>query len=199
MKFYFLMLILITQTALGQSRYEDNEDPFKTEIDKNIFRTLLSLSTDNQFSIQINFEHQIYKSFTFFLKAGPAISRSKIFFPNDYGEYRFAFSAIASGELRYYFNLKRRIRLEKTTRNFSASYLSLEPFVTSKSLLIINNNGGEPKNANKGVYINLGFQKQVHKTYYHAFFGTRFGGKIYENSVDVSDIIHLGIGIGGIL
>ena len=97
MKFYFLILILITQTSLGQSGYEDNEDPFKTEIDKNIFRTLLSLSTDNQFSIQINFEHQIYKSFTFFLKAGPAISRSKIFFPNDYREYRFAFSAIASG------------------------------------------------------------------------------------------------------
>ena len=71
MKFYFLILILITQTALGQSRYEENEDPFKTEIDKNIFRTLLSLSTDNQFSIQINFEHQIYKSFTFFFKNRP--------------------------------------------------------------------------------------------------------------------------------
>lgn len=172
-------------------------DHYKSEINKNIFRVLLGFSSDNGGSFIAMYEHRVHQAFTVVVKAGPACMKDG-FWIDSIGntKYRFAFNVIASGELRYYFNLQRRIRLEKTTRNFSAGYFSLEPFVTSKTLFFIYKGEGEINPGNAGVYINVGYQKQFKKRYFNVYFGTRLPGKVYSNSVDVSDIIHFGVTIG---
>lgn len=198
MRYYFLFLLLITQLAFCQVNSPKDAYYNKWEIDKDIFRIMMTLSTDASLSFTGFYEREIKRPFTVVLKAGPAITREYLstdVWGDD--EYRWTLNAIAAGELRYYFNLNRRIKHEKTTRNFSAGYLSLEPYVLSKSLLILNRLDAEDKSGSAGAYINIGFQKQVNATTcYGAFFGTRFPGKIYSHSVDVLDIIHGGITIG---
>jgi hypothetical protein len=197
MKFHFLLLLLISQRAICQFIPPGEQDLHKMEINKNIFRVLMTTLIDESFAFTGCYEREIFKPFTIVVNAGPYISWDEnLRGARDYNQYRWTLKAVASCELRYYFNLRRRIRLEKTTRNFSAGYLSLEPFVASKSLIILNRSGAEPKPGNKGVFINIGYQKQFRRTYFNAFFGTRFGGRVYENSVDVFDIIQGGLAIG---
>ncbi|MEP7107639.1 MAG: hypothetical protein ABI760_06640 [Ferruginibacter sp.] len=193
----FLLFLLLTPHITNCQPVPGDNDPHKMEIEKNIFRELLTLSIDGSLAVTGCYEHEIYRPFTVVVKAGPSFGREEIL-NNIWGneQYRFTLSGVASCELRYYYNLGRRIRLEKTTRNFSAGYLSLEPFVVSKSIILINKAEAETKPSHAGVYINIGLQKQINRTYFNAFFGTRFGGKIYETSVTVFDIIHGGATIG---
>jgi hypothetical protein len=131
------------------------------------------------------------------LKAGPAFNKQHTMtdaFGTD--QYKWTMNAVVSGEVRYYFTLLRRIKHQKTVKNFSAGYFSLEEMMQSKPLVIINKSGTETLSGNNSSYINLGYQKQVKLTYYNIFFGTRFPGKIYENSTDIFDILHGGITIG---
>jgi hypothetical protein len=194
MKIFLLSLFIIPQLAICQVNLLKYEDPYKMDIDKHIFRLLCTFTTGENLLFAACYEHEIKGPFTMVLKAGPSI-----FADDNSVDYGIALAATASGELRYYFNLNRRIKYEKTIRNFSAGYLSLEPFVISKSLTILNDSGVEEKPASAGAYLNIGFQRQVKRSYVNVFFGTRFFGRIYSNSVDVFDIIQGGVAFGLVL
>lgn len=198
MKFLLIVALLITQNAFCQFAPSEEADLHKMEINKDIFRVMMTTSIDASLTFSGCYEHSIFKSLTAVVKAGPSISWEDNFNDAiDYNEYRWFLKVVASAELRYYYNLRRRIRLEKTTRNFSACYFSLEPFLKSRSLIILNKYGAESKPGKAGIYINIGYQKQVRRTYLNAFFGTRFFGNIYSNSVDVfDDILQVGVTIG---
>jgi hypothetical protein len=189
MKIFILFLFIIPQLAICQVDPLKYEDPYKMDIDKHIFRLLCTFTLGRSLLFTGCYEHEIKRPFTVVVKAGPSI-----FAGDNSADDGIALAAIASGELRYYFNLNRRIKHEKTIRNFSAGYLSLEPFVISKSLTILNDSGAEEKPASAGVYINIGFQRQVKRSYVNVFFG-----KIYSNSVDVFDIIQGGVAFGHVI
>lgn len=172
-------------------------DTYKDEIDKNIFRVMMTLALDESLAIKACYEHEIYKPLSFLLKAGPSFSRKSI--SNDaFGNEQYAWSlrAVASDEIRCYYNLKRRVRHEKTIRNFSGYYISLEPFVISNPLIIVNDPNSELSNGKAGIYLNIGFQKQVSHFYFNAFLGTRFFGQIYSNSNSFLDVLPAGVTIG---
>ena len=190
MKFYFFFLLFCFQRAISQGITPGNEDPYKMEIQKNIFRGTLALMF-TELRAMVSYEREIFKPFTLVLKTGPSLRTD-----NSSPENEIELAATASGELRYYFNLRRRIKHNKTVRNFSAGYLSLEPFVISKPLIISDQPGDDERAAQAIVYINIGAQKQFKRFYLNAFFGTPFFGRIYSNSVDVFDIIQGGIVIG---
>lgn len=199
MKSLFFLLLLLPILAVSQvgRKVEKEIDPNKMEIDKNIFRILLSLSSDTKLALNGSYEREIIKPLTLVFKAGPAFNREDLF-TGTYGneDYKWLVKLIGSGELRYYFNLKRRIKLEKTSRNFSACYFSLEELISSKPFIVINDNGEKPLPASSSLYINLGYQHQFKNSYANIFFGTKFPGKAYDNSVDVFDLVHGGIVIG---
>lgn len=196
MKCLVLFFLLIPQMSFCQNNLLEDED-YKVEIEKDIFRVLMALKTDPGLSITACYEREIKRPFTFFLQAGPFFSREYLF-TDAFGDEQYVWyaRAQASAEVRYYFNLFRRIKHKKITQNFSADYFSIEPYVSSKTLIILNKFYGENKRGLSGAYINWGYQKQVKVTCIGAFFGTRFPGKIYSNSVDVFDIIHGGITVG---
>lgn len=192
--FYLIPVLVNAQLTIHEKK---EADPYKMEISKDIFRVNLSLATDAKFSPHAAYERELFRPFTLLLKAGPAFDRDYLFtdiWGNE--QYKWFLNFAASGELRYYFSLGRRIKHEKTVKNFSGPYLSLEEAVWSKPLIILNKTGDEVLKGSYGTFINLGYQKQVGLTYYNIFFGTKFPGKIYEQSTDAFDIIHAGIGIG---
>lgn len=195
---FFLVLFLPILAASQVGKKNDNEtDPNNMEINKNIFRIIMSLSSDTKLALNGSYEREIIKPLSIVFKAGPAFSREDLF-TGTYGneDYKWLMNLIASGELRYYFNLKRRIKLQKTSKNFSATYLSLEELLISKPIIVINNRGQKTAPGSSSLYINIGYQHQFKKSYGNIFFGTKFPGKAYDNSVDVFDLIHGGIVIG---
>gem|GEM_PF-6215326 len=199
MKYLILLVLLFPLLAISQTSIDrsDELEPGKTEINKNIFRVLMSLSTDTRFSVTGSYEREIMKPFSLVLKAGPAFSKEYITTdPFGTEKHRWLLSLAASGEFRYYFNLSHRLKNQRTIQNYSGWYFSLEELLQTKPILIINKSGDETLSAGNRTYLNIGFQKQDKQTYYNFFAGTRFPGKIYENSVDVFDIIHGGITIG---
>jgi len=195
----FLLVLLFPFLAIAQV-VKDNSagiDPDKMKIDKNIFRVLLSLSTDTKFSITGSYEREIKRPLTVFFKAGPAIDRaSQGTDVNGTEQYRYIFNAIASGELRYYYNLNRRARLEKTIRNFSAFYLSIEEQLVSKPVFIMNKTGTEVLKGRTSAFVNIGYQYQKNTTFYNIYFGTRFPGQIYSNIPVGIELLHGGITVG---
>ncbi|MBC7886776.1 MAG: hypothetical protein H7Z13_02735 [Ferruginibacter sp.] len=198
MKFLFFLLLFVPPAAICQVVSND-VDIHKMEIDKDIFRAMVTFSIDEGVALAGCYEHEIYQPFTVVVKAGPSLSRAEIttgiWADKDYRQGLFM---AASCELRYYYNLKRRIRLERTTRNFTASYLSLEPFAISKPLIIFSRSKADAKPASAGLFLNIGYQRQFRKTYLNAFFGTRIGSKIYLSS-DVYNVLHGSIAFGRLL
>ena len=197
----FLLSLVFSVPILASSQMTQGipgeTDSSIREINKNIFRAIMGLSTDTKFSVQGGYEREIIKPFTLVFKAGPAFDKEYTM-TDAFGtrQYKWSMSFAASGEARYYFNLGRRIKHQKPTRDFSAAYFSFEEMVQSKPVFILNKSSDETLSARSVTYINIGYQREVKQTYYNIFFGTRFPGKIYETSADIFDIIHGGISIG---
>ena len=192
---FFLFPLFATSQIIKLN--ENETEPDKSSIKENIFRVIFSVATDTKFSITGNYEREIFKPFTLFLKAGPAINRqldSTDAFGDD--QYKWILNVIGSAEVRYYFNLKRRGRLQKTTKNFTACYVGVEELWRSNPLFILNKSGKENIVGSNAPFINIGYQNQFKQTYFQIFFGTRFPGKIYSKTVTVFDLLHLGIAIG---
>jgi hypothetical protein len=103
---------------------------------------------------------------------------------------------MASAELRCYIGLRKRAMQGKTVRNFSAFYMSAELLAKSGALIRISNPGSDRTSGYTRPFINIGYQKQVKKTYYNIFFGTRFPGKAYDNAVSGFDLLHAGVSVG---
>lgn len=192
----FFLFPLFTESQI--IKLNDKEvDPDKSTIEKNIFRAIFSAATDTKLSLVGSYEREILKPVTLFLKAGPAFNR--VYDSTDaFGEkqYEWIFNLIGSAEVRYYFNLKRRTKHQKTTKNFTACYFGVEELLRSSSLFILNKAGNEKIAGLNAPFINVGYQNQFNRTYYHIFFGARFPGKVYSNSVTVFDLLHLGVAIG---
>ena len=199
MKKLFLFSLLLPFFAKSQFIKDNSKviDPSKMEINKNIFRVLLSASTDTKFSITGNYEREIKRPLTLFFKAGPAYNREYIN-TDAFGikQYKWIFNAFASGELRYYYNLGRRTKLQKTVRNFSAFYLSVEEQLATKPIFIVNKTGSEELKGKNSEFVNIGYQYQANTTYYNIYFGTRFPGRIYNNTPLGIDLLHAGVTIG---
>lgn len=193
MRFLFLFLFLIPRAAICQVEPFKDKDYYKKEIEKNIMRGTITFLLQKEMRLLFCYEREIKKPFTVVLKAGPSVLASDVSSDNE-----IELAAMASGELRYYFNLRRRIKQEKATRNFSAAYFSLEPFVISKPLILFNEPGDKETSRRAGVYINIGCQQQVKRSYISAFFGTRFFGRIYSDASEGFDVIQGGITIGRI-
>lgn len=195
------LLFLLPFFATAQIIKDNSKviDPNKMEIDKNIFRLLLSASTDTKFSVTASYEREIKRPLTIFLKGGPAFNREYVMI-DAFGteQYKWLFNVIASGELRYYYNLNRRIKKQRTVRNFSAFYLSLEELLISKPLFILNKSGDEDLKGENSEFINIGFQYQKNTTYFNVYFGTRFPGQVYNNPPLGIELLHGGITVGGV-
>lgn len=199
MKTIFLFLIAIPFFSKSQI-IKDNtkrEDPNKFIINKNILRILLSTATVTKFSFTANYEREIIRPFSIFVKAGPAYDRQYLKTDaNGNQQYKWIFNALISGELRYYYNLKKRAKSDKTIKNFSAFYLSVEELLVSKPIYIINKTGNEELEGKHKQYINIGYQYEKNSTFYNIFFGTRFPGEIYNNIPIGINLLHAGVTIG---
>ncbi|MEP6749770.1 MAG: hypothetical protein ABJB86_18675 [Bacteroidota bacterium] len=202
MRLVLLQLFLLPFFATAQIIKDNSKDtdPNKMEIDKNIFRMLLSASTDTKFSFTASYERQIIRPLTIFLKGGPAFNREYVTI-DAFGteQYKWLFNVTASGELRYYYNLPGRIKKQRTVRNFSAFYLSLEELLISKPLFILNKSGDVELKGKNSAFINIGFQYQKNTTYFNVYFGTRFPGQVYNNPPVGIELLHTGIIVGLVL
>lgn len=118
----------------------------------------------------INFHYEIplKKNVTLLLKSGfnftlassAALNRDKI---------RSQVSWLSSIETRYYYSLYRRIKNNKSVKNYSAGYIGLEPYYRSNSIAAINESK-QINNGSYGAFVNLGFQNQSEKNVYTAFY-----------------------------
>jgi hypothetical protein len=93
------------QTAFGQDPVFRDEDYYKSEINKNIFRGMIAFQWPAETASSICFEHELIKPFTSVVKAGPAIYTDDVSSENE-----LELTAQAATELRYYFSLRRRIK-----------------------------------------------------------------------------------------
>jgi hypothetical protein len=199
MKNMLLLVLLLPMHAVSQYLPVSvkETDPHKDEINKDIARFLISLSTDTKITFAASYEREIARPLTLVLKAGPGIDR-QYDSVDAYGQkqYSWVINAMASAELRCYTGLRRRAMRGKTVRNFSAFYISAEVLAKSDALIRINKPDSDRTAGYTRPFINIGYQKQFKKTYYNIFFGTRFPGKIYDNAVSGLDLLHTGISIG---
>ena len=189
-----LFSIFVFQTAICQVYPTKPEDPFKMEIEEHNFRGMLNFVLENKLEIAVNYEHKIINPFTFLIKIGPTIVPDHIY-DDEAGEIEI--SAMGSVEFRYYFNLKRRIRLAKTVRNYSASYISIEPFARSNSLVVFDNPGDEETPGRFDVYLNIGFQRQFKRSYFAAFAGVVLRD-VYDES-NGFNFVRIGFSVGRVL
>jgi len=188
-----LFSIFVFQTAIGQVYPTKPEDPYKMEIEEHNFRGMLNFVLENKLEIAVNYEHKIIKPFTFLIKTGLTSVAGHVY--ND--EAQIELSAMGSVEFRYYFNLKRRIRLAKTVRNYSASYISIEPFARTNPLVIYDNPGEEETPGRFDVYLNIGFQRQFKRSYFAAFAGVVLRD-VYDES-NGFNFVRIGFSIGRVL
>jgi hypothetical protein len=199
MRNILLVILLLPVYAVSQMMPLPSKetDPHKDEINRDIARVLLSLSTDTKITFAASYERDIARPLTLLLKAGPGIDR-RYDSMDTYGQkqYSWVINAMASAELRCYIGLRKRAIRGKTVRNFSAFYISAELLAKSGALIRISNPGSDRTNGYTRPFINIGYQKQVKKTYYNIFFGIRFPGKAYDNAVSGFDLLHAGVSVG---
>ncbi len=194
---WLLLLLPIFAAAQYPALPVKETDPHKDEINKDIGRVILSLCTDTKITLTGSYEREIARPLTLVLKAGPGIDRQYDSL-DAYGEkqYSWVINAVATAELRCYIGLRKRTMQQKTVRNFSGLYISAEVLVKSGALIRISNPDTDRTAGYTRPFINIGYQKQVKKTYYSLFFGTRFPGKAYSNAVSGLDLLHGGIALG---
>lgn len=194
---FLIFLFPIFVQAQGVSEPPKTSDPNKMNIQPNILRLLFSTATDSKLSISANYEREIKKPITVVVGGGPTyfrIEKSTDIFGNK--KYESSVNFFISGELRCYYNLKRRMKQEKTVRNFSAFYASLQEQLISKPILVFNRTGEYNLQNKNGAFVNIGYQFQKITTYYNLYFGIRFPGKIYRNAPSGIELLHGSISVG---
>ena len=147
-----IFVLQISHTAVCQNKQTDSSC---TEMQKNIFRCIITFPffpLDESTSITATYEREIKRPFTFVLQTGPSFSIHK--FGTSNNPYQSSINAFASGEFRYYFNLNRRIKKGKLVKNFSTNYFSLQQYVVTNPLLIINDS--RAFYGNSSSFINVG-------------------------------------------
>lgn len=185
-------LLLMVSIAISQYPQPKEIDMFASDIEKNVFRLTL-MAYDDIYPFTFSYEREIIKPFTVVLKAGPSFESSN-FDPVEY-----SINAFASGELRYYYNLRRRIRKQKTVRNFSANYLSLEHSILSDPIAVINQSRSDAMEGSRGLFVNIGYQKQFKQAYFNVFLGAKINVDDFKEGILSADTYHYGIAFGIVL
>ncbi len=176
--------------------YAQERDMFSKDIEKNIFRASFTciFPDDEGWPLTFSYEREILKPFTLVILAGPSFRGTT----NETGEL--AIHGFMSAEFRYYFNLRHRIKKEKTVRNFSATYLSLQESLFSGPVALINMLSGNAADAKARTFLNLGLQKQFKQRYLNIFLGPG----LHFNDLDKGEWVlvedfHVGIAFGFVL
>ena len=190
---FFISLILLASVTCS---YAQGKDMFSKDIEKNIFRASFTcIIPDNEgWPLTFSYEREILKPFTIVIGAGPSFRATS----NEKGEL--AIHGFASVEFRYYFNLMHRIRKEKTVRNFSATYLSLQESLFSGPVALMNMRSENAAQGQARTFLNLGLQKQFKRGYFHIFLGPG----LHFNDLDKGEWVlvedfHAGIAFGLVL
>jgi hypothetical protein len=188
--------VFTTAFALAQQTTSHNKDIHAMDISRNIFRVVINYSVpdDEGSGLILNYEHEIKRPFTFILKAGPTVhvGGSDAFGNDD----KFTFNLLAAGELRYYFTLLHRIKKEKPVQNFSGLYLSLEQYILSNPVALINEERKDAYEGSTGAFLQVGYQKQLGKFYLNAYVGPRLYGNDFGRGDRSLNGFHGGIAIG---
>jgi hypothetical protein len=169
---------------------------FSKDIEKNVFRAFFTciIPDDEGWPLLFSYEREIRKPFTIVIGAGPSFRGTL----NETGE--FELHSFASAEFRYYFNLMHRIKKEKTVRNFSASYLSIQESLLSGPVALMNISSENAAKGKARTFLNLGIQKQYRKGYLNLFLGPGLHFNDLEKGewVLIEDF-HVGITFGFVL
>ena len=192
------MKSLIVFILLGSvtSSCAQEKDMFSKDIEKNIFRASLTFIApdDEGWPLTFSYEREIRKPFTIIAGAGPSFRGTF----NETGEY--AIHGYLSAEFRYYFNLMHRIKKEKTVRNFSATYLSLEESLFSGPIALINLSHENAAEGKARTFLNLGLQKQFKQNYLNIFLGPGLHfNNLQKGEWVLIDDFHVGITFGIVL
>ena len=169
---------------------------FSKDIEKNIFRaSLATIVPDDEGSpLLFSYEREIHRPFT--VVAGTGTS----FRPGSVDEGELAIHGFATIELRYYFNLMHRIKKEKTVRNFSATYLSLQESLFSGPIALLNVSSKNAASGKARTFLNLGIQKQFKQKFVNLFLGPGLHFNDLEKGEWVMiDEFHAGITFGFVL
>jgi hypothetical protein len=169
---------------------------FSKDIEKNVFRAFFTciIPDDEGWPFLFSYEREIRKPFT--IVAGTGLSfRGTL---NETGE--FELHGFVSAEFRYYFNLMHRIKKEKTVRNFSATYLSIQESFLSGPVALMNISSENAAKGKISTFLNLGLQKQYRKGYFNLFLGPGLHFNDLEKGEWVLiDGFHVGISFGFVL
>ena len=135
-------------------------------IDKDIFR--IGITIPDGVNLNLFYEHELRQPFSILFKAGTNVDYRIAEFnggvPNWY------IHAFSSSEIRYYYSLNKRFRLNRPVRNFTAGYFSLEPYFRSNQLAAINDIH-IAKGGSMGSFLNWGYQGQYKNHFFTAFVG----------------------------
>ena len=169
---------------------------FSKDIAKNIFRASFTCVTpdDQGWPLTFSYEREIRKPFTVVIGTGPTFRGTS----NGTGEL--AIHGFVSAEFRYYFNLLHRIKKERTVRNFSATYLSLQESLISGPVALINVSSENAVKGKARTFLNLGLQKQFKQNFFNIFLGPGLHFDDLEKGEWVLiDDFHVGITFGFVL
>ena len=189
-------LITVILLLSGTSCRAQQKDMFAMDIEKNIFRASFTLIApdDEGLPFLFSYEREIRKPFTLVISAGPS------FRGLGAGSSGYVIHGFASAELRYYFNLMRRIKKEKTVRNFSATYLSIQESLLSGPIALVNVLSVTAAKGKARTFLNLGIQKQFKQKFLNLYLGPG----LHFNDLDkgewvLIDDFHVGFTLGFVL
>ncbi len=179
MKIKYLFIILLLPISSFSQIFKD-KDYEKDSIYNDIFRIVCTKSIINSVSFQ--YEKKVKKAITLLVEAGPTLEVQPFGALEDpsKSKYQFSFSFFGSLESRYYFNLKHRIKKQKSVHNYSAFYFSLQEYVLANPFGFINQRASNSYQGNLQTFINIGWQKQYQSLYFHAFLGAAISRKTFS-------------------
>lgn len=174
------IFILILAPFFCYSQKTNESDNFRDSINSNIFRIVITRNTPNSISLQ--YERRIRNSFTFLVETGPTVDIKTFGNIEDptKSKYQFSISFFGSLETRYFFNLKHRIKKGKPVHNFSAFYISLQEYLLSNPVILINQKASQAFQGNIQTFLNVGWQKQFKSYYFHVFAGPSLARKTFS-------------------
>jgi len=181
--------------AATYSRAQE-KDMFSKDIEKNIFRASFTTIAphDEGWPFLFSYEREIHRPFAIVAGIGPSF---RISFA---GQDELAIHGLATIELRYYFNLLHRIKNEKTVRNFSATYLSLQESLFSGPIALFNVSSETAAKGQARTFFNLGIQKQYKQNFISIFLGPGLHFNDLEKGEWVMiDDFHVGFTFGFVL
>ena len=169
---------------------------FYKDLSRNIFRASLSFIApdDEGLPILFSYERTLLKPITLIVAGG-------ISFGNLYkDEGAVAVHGFGSVEMRYYLNLKRRLKKDKYVRNYSAIYLGLQESFLSGPIALMGISRENAAKANARTFLNLGIEGQFKRKFVNIFLGPGLHFNDLEKGewVLVEDF-HVGLTLGFVL